>query len=110
MGHRRFPGTGPQPHESEMTMHPTNALVIASALAAGYLAGRLQPWRRLGDWAVDQIRFAGPWVRGGRGRQAAVVLAHMLTAPRTSLRILRTPAAGPEPTPVRDPDWAANRR
>ncbi|MFB8020794.1 hypothetical protein ACFC36_19740 [Streptomyces rubiginosohelvolus] len=92
-----------------MTMHPTNALVIASALAAGYLAGRLQPWRRLGDWAVDQIRFAGPWVRGGRGRQAAVVLAHVLTAPRTSLRILRAPAAGPEPAPVRDPDWAADR-
>ncbi|WP_097974117.1 hypothetical protein [Streptomyces sp. gb14] len=92
-------------------MHPTDVLVIASALAAGYLAGRLQPWRRLGDWAVDQIRFAGPWVRGGRGRQAVVALAHVLTAPRASWRILRTPApTGPEPAPVRDPDWAANRR
>ncbi|MFF5894123.1 hypothetical protein ACFY72_35940 [Streptomyces globisporus] len=92
-------------------MHPTDVLVIASALAAGYLAGRLQPWRRLGDWAVDQIRFAGPWVRGGRARQAVVALAHVLTAPRASRRILRTPATtGPEPAPVRDPDWAANRR
>ncbi len=68
-------------------MHPTDVLVIASALTAGYLTGRLQPWRRLGDWAVDQIRHTGPWVRGGR--QAAVVLAHVLTAPRTSRR---TPA------------------
>ncbi|MEV7898265.1 hypothetical protein [Streptomyces cyaneofuscatus] len=92
-----------------MTMHPTDALVIASALTAGYLAGRLQPWRRLGDWAVDQIRHAGPWVRGGRGRQACVVLAHALTAPRTSRRILRTPAPGPAPAPVRNPHWATAR-
>ncbi|ROV68789.1 hypothetical protein D3105_09500 [Streptomyces globisporus] len=91
-------------------MHPTDVLVIASALTAGYLAGRLRPWRRLGEWAVDQIRHTGPWVRGGRGRQAAVVLAHVLTAPRTSWRILRTPAtAGPETAPVRDPDWATTR-
>ncbi|MEU0382737.1 MULTISPECIES: hypothetical protein [Streptomyces] len=92
-----------------MTMHPTDAFAIASALTAGYLAGRLQPWLRLGDWAVDQIRHAGPWVRGGRGRQACVVLAHALIAPRTSWRILRTPAASLEPAPVRDPEWIANR-
>ncbi|MER7406045.1 hypothetical protein ABT373_27045 [Streptomyces sp. NPDC000070] len=29
------------------------------ALAAGYLLNRLRPWRRLGDWAADQIRLAG---------------------------------------------------
>ncbi|MFI0763058.1 hypothetical protein ACH4PX_37355 [Streptomyces anulatus] len=85
-------------------------LMIAVALTAGYLLGRLRPWLRLGDWAADQVRYTGAWVRGGRGRQAAVVLAHVLTAPCTSWRILRTPAAGGrEPAPVRDPNWAANR-
>ncbi|MFH8439333.1 hypothetical protein ACH4A3_29430 [Streptomyces sp. NPDC018007] len=76
------------------------ALALAVALAAGYLLGRLRPWRRLGDWAVDQIRHAGPWARGGHVRQAALVLAHLLTAPRTSRRILRTQAdavRGPAP-------------
>ncbi|MFF2927132.1 hypothetical protein ACFVTP_32805 [Streptomyces celluloflavus] len=75
------------------------------ALAAGYLLGRLRPWRRLGDWAADQV-----WVRGGVGRQAVVVLVHVVTAPRTSWRIMRAPATDtPVPTPVRDPDWVANR-
>ncbi|MFE4983809.1 MULTISPECIES: hypothetical protein [unclassified Streptomyces] len=32
------------------------------ALAAGYLPGRLRPWRRLGDWTADQVRFTGTWV------------------------------------------------
>ncbi|MFD8440631.1 helicase associated domain-containing protein [Streptomyces microflavus] len=44
------------------------------------------------------------------GRQAPVVLAHAVTAPRTSRRIMRTLAAGGRPpAPVRDPDWVANR-
>ncbi|CAD5911199.1 hypothetical protein ACWGH7_11520 [Streptomyces cyaneofuscatus] len=91
-------------------MHLTDILVIVSALTAGCLAGRLQPWRRLGGWAVDQIRHTGPWVRNGRGRQAAVALAQVLTAPRTSWRIVRTPiTGGREPAPVRDPEWIANR-
>ncbi|MCX4524040.1 hypothetical protein OHA69_41350 [Streptomyces anulatus] len=86
------------------------ALALAVALAAGYFLGRLRPWRRLGDWADDQIRYTGAWVRGGRGRQASVVLAHVFTAPCTSWRIMRTPAAGRrEPAPARDPNWAANR-
>ncbi|MET8661381.1 hypothetical protein [Streptomyces griseus] len=86
------------------------ALALAVALAAGYLLGRWRPWQRLGTWAADQVRFTGAWARGGRGRQAAVVLAHILTAPRTSRRIMRTPATdGPPPVPVRDPDWAADR-
>ncbi|MYR09022.1 hypothetical protein GTY62_00010 [Streptomyces sp. SID724] len=86
------------------------ALALAVALAAGYLLGRWRPWQRLGDWAADQVRFTGAWARGGRGRQAAVVLAHVLTAPRSSRRIMRTPAAdGPPPVPVRDPDWATHR-
>ncbi|MCX4799875.1 hypothetical protein OG497_39225 [Streptomyces sp. NBC_01242] len=87
-------------------------LIIAAvvALAAGYLLGRLRPWRRLGDWAADQVRFTGAWVRGGAGRQAVVVLVHVVTAPRTSWRIIRTPATATGATaPVRDPDWVAHR-
>ncbi|GAA2331272.1 hypothetical protein [Streptomyces cuspidosporus] len=80
------------------------------ALAAGYLLGRLRPWRRLGDWAADQVRFTGAWVRGGAGRQAVVVLAHAVTAPRTSWRVMRAPATEARGlAPVRDPDWVANR-
>ncbi|MFB6791963.1 hypothetical protein ACFCWT_35490 [Streptomyces olivaceus] len=85
-------------------------VMAGAALAAGYLLGRLRPWQRLGDWAADQVRFTGTWVRGGAARQAVVVLAHAVTAPRTSWRIMRAPA--PEtraPAPVRDTDWVANR-
>ncbi|WP_331758878.1 hypothetical protein [Streptomyces anulatus] len=83
-------------------------MVAPAVLAAGYLLGRLRPWHQLGNWAADQIRFAGPWTHGGLGRQAAVVLAHVLTAPRTSWRIMRTPASvGWVPAPVRDPNWAS---
>ncbi|MDX3070310.1 hypothetical protein PV518_50760 [Streptomyces sp. ND04-05B] len=84
--------------------------VAVVALAAGYLLGRLRPWRRLGDWAAAQVRFTGAWVRGGAGRQAFVVLAHAVTAPRTSWRVMRAPATETRvPVPVRDPDWVANR-
>ncbi|MEU2357988.1 hypothetical protein ABZ599_34275 [Streptomyces misionensis] len=85
-------------------------VIAAVALAAGYLLGRLRPWQRLGNWAVDQVRFTGAWARGGAGRQAVVVLAHAVTAPRTIWRIMRAPATdAPVPVPVRDPDWVANR-
>ncbi|WP_078872220.1 hypothetical protein [Streptomyces sp. NRRL S-337] len=85
-------------------------VTAAAALAAGYLLGRLRPWQRLGDWAADQVRFTGAWVRGGPGRQAVVVLAHVVTAPRTSWRIMRAPATETQAlAPVRDPDWVANR-
>ncbi|MEU9551949.1 hypothetical protein AB0D88_23280 [Streptomyces werraensis] len=57
------------------------------ALAAGPLLGRLRPWRRLGDWAADQVRLTGAWVRGGTVRQAVVVLIHVVTAPCTSWRL-----------------------
>ncbi|MFF9089910.1 hypothetical protein ACF1BE_26550 [Streptomyces sp. NPDC014991] len=79
-------------------------------LAAGYLLGRLRPWQRAGDWAADQVHFTGTWVRGGSGRQAVVVLVHVVTAPRTSLRIMRAPNTETRaPAPVRDPDWIAHR-
>ncbi|MGW2415967.1 hypothetical protein ACWCV5_27905 [Streptomyces tubercidicus] len=82
----------------------------AVALSAGYLLGRLRPWCRLGDWAADQVRFTGSWARGGAARQAVVVLAHVVTAPRTSWRVMRAPATEARvPVPVRDPDWVAHR-
>ncbi|WP_236243583.1 hypothetical protein [Streptomyces sp. CC228A] len=85
-------------------------VTAAAALTAGYLLGRLRPWQRLGDWAADQVRFTGAWVRGGAGRQGVVVLVHAVTAPRTSWRIMRAPATETRaPVPVRDPDWVANR-
>jgi hypothetical protein len=59
---------------------------------------------------ADQVRFIGAWARGGAGRQAVVVLAHAVTAPRTSWRIMRAPATETRaPVPVRDSDWLANR-
>ncbi len=85
-------------------------VTVVAALAAGYLLGRLRPWQWAGEWAADQVRFAGPWVRGGFGRQAVVVLVHVVTAPRTSWRIMRAPATETRVSaPVRDPDWVANR-
>ncbi|QGZ47076.1 hypothetical protein GPZ77_00315 [Streptomyces sp. QHH-9511] len=60
---------------------------------------------RAADWAADQVRFTGPWVRGGVGRHALVVLAHVITAPRTSWRIMHAPATETRaPAAVRDPD------
>ncbi|MFF1446099.1 hypothetical protein [Streptomyces sp. NPDC058295] len=39
----------------------------AAVLAASYRLGRLRPWQWAGDWATDQVRFTGPWTRGGFG-------------------------------------------
>ncbi|MEU1439355.1 hypothetical protein ABZ438_35575 [Streptomyces sp. NPDC005786] len=77
-----------------------------AALVAGYLLGRLHPWRGAGDWAADQVRFTRAWVRGGFGCQAVVVLVHVITSPRTSSwRITRAPVTGNwAPAPLRDPD------
>ncbi|MEU2556445.1 hypothetical protein ABZ589_33010 [Streptomyces sp. NPDC013313] len=68
-------------------------VTAAVALAACYLLGRLRPWRRLCDWAADQVRFtvgAWAWARGGAGRQAVVVPAHALTATRPVLDHVRS--------------------
>ncbi|WP_326793420.1 hypothetical protein OHA79_44565 (plasmid) [Streptomyces sp. NBC_00841] len=79
------------------------AIVVTAvaALSAGYLLGRLRPWRRLGDWAADQVCFTGAWVQGGTGRQAVVILVHVVTAPRTSWRIMRAPATACGGAPAR---------
>ncbi|MFE9368112.1 hypothetical protein ACFYNN_36345 [Streptomyces sp. NPDC006978] len=87
-------------------------IIAVAALAAGYLLGRLRPWRRAGSWAAGQVRFTGPWARGGTVRQVIVVLVHVVTAPRTSWRIMRASATetqAPVPAPVGDPEWVANR-
>ncbi|WP_236670001.1 hypothetical protein [Streptomyces antimycoticus] len=79
------------------------------ALLTGYGAGRLRPWRRLGDWAEDQIRFSGPWARGGTIRQAVLVLAHFITSPRARWRLPHHPTPAPGTMPERDPHWGTNR-
>ncbi|MCX5318120.1 hypothetical protein [Streptomyces sp. NBC_00154] len=85
-------------------------VTTAVALTVGYLLGRLRPWDRLGNWAADQVRFTGAWVQGGTGRQAVVVLAHAITAPRTTWNMMRTPATETQaPMPVRDPNWGTDR-
>ncbi|MFF7098310.1 hypothetical protein ACFY9A_38935 [Streptomyces rubradiris] len=85
-------------------------VTAAVALTAGYLLGRLRPWQRLGNWAADQVRFTETWARGGTVRQAVVVLAQAVTAPRSSWRIMRAPATdAPVPVPVHDPGWVAHR-
>ncbi|MFI9122258.1 hypothetical protein ACIGW0_23125 [Streptomyces bikiniensis] len=71
-------------------------VAVAVALAAGCPLGRVRPWRRLGDWAVDEFRLAGPRVPGDRSRRTAVILAHLLTSPRASRQIARL---GREDTP-----------
>ncbi|WP_076681874.1 transposase [Streptomyces alfalfae] len=101
----------PRVEDRQVILMMTVVVSAAAALATGYLLGRLRPWQRAGDWAADQVRHStGAWVQGGAGRQAVVVLVHVVTAPRTSWRIMRAPATTTEPTaPVRDPDWVANR-
>ncbi|MBU3869032.1 hypothetical protein KN815_34770 [Streptomyces sp. 4503] len=47
------------------------AVIAGVAWLVGYGADRLRPWRQLGGRAKDQVRSAGPWVRGGTIRQAA---------------------------------------
>lgn len=96
-----------------MTQDGFAVLIVTAAVAlvVGYLVGRVRPWQRLGNWAEDQVRFTGAWVRGGRVRQAVVVLVHVLVRPRTSWHILRTPGTEARvPAPVRDPNWVDNRR
>jgi hypothetical protein len=47
-------------------------VTAAAAHAADYPLGRLRPCQRLGDWAAEQVRHAGTWIRSGFGRQAVV--------------------------------------
>ncbi|MCX5345408.1 hypothetical protein [Streptomyces atratus] len=76
-------------------------ITAAAALAAGYLLGWLRPWRRAGYWVAGQVRFTGAFL--GIGCQV-VVLVHVVTAPRTSWRVMRAPATETRaPAPVRDP-------
>lgn len=63
--------------------------VIVVSLVVGYLIGRLQPWNALDAWAENEVRFYGPWARGNRIQQAAVLTAHSVTHPRRSWGALR---------------------
>ncbi|GED90831.1 hypothetical protein TNCT6_79160 [Streptomyces sp. 6-11-2] len=64
----------------------------------------------MGDSAEDQVRCTRAWVQGGAVRQVIVDLVHVLARPRTSWRVMRTPATEARvPTPVHDPNWVASR-
>lgn len=65
------------------------AAITLAALVIGYLVGRLQPWNALDAWAENQVRFHGPWARGSKAQQAAVLVAHCITHPRRSWRSRR---------------------
>lgn len=69
------------------------SVVTVAALVVG-LMGRVRPRLRSGDWAEDQARFSRHLDRGGVVGQAVVVLTHVLVRPRTSWRLMRTPAPG----------------
>lgn len=87
-------------------------LVIASALAAGYLLGRLRPVRRAFDWAN--------WSSYGRPQARAVVwlllsaenIGIILTHPRECWHAWKhrhDPPPGRSPAPKFDSAWVANR-
>ncbi|WP_316782923.1 hypothetical protein [Streptomyces sasae] len=75
-------------------------LIAAATFGLGYLLGRLRPWRQLGYWAEDQVRFAG-WVDAGLTHRLAVVIAFALTRPRESWRIARAAGQAPRGTTAR---------
>ncbi|MFI6085694.1 hypothetical protein ACIBBB_32905 [Streptomyces sp. NPDC051217] len=43
-------------HRHALDMRGT-VVTVAAALTGGYLLGRPRPWRRLGNWAADPVRF-----------------------------------------------------
>ncbi|MFF3617565.1 hypothetical protein [Streptomyces sp. NPDC002580] len=54
--------------------------VLALAALAGYAAGRLRPWARLGEWANWQLRFhVDRW--STRPRMAVLAAALIVTDP-----------------------------
>jgi hypothetical protein len=69
-----------------------SGVLATTVVATGYLHGRLRPWRPLGDWAADQVRLTGAWVRGGTVRQAVVVLVHVLVGGATG--VVAEPSGG----------------
>ncbi|MBM9509932.1 hypothetical protein [Actinacidiphila acididurans] len=96
------------------------AALLAWAVAAGYLLGRVRPGQRLLAWAED--RDLGPHGPAWWAAQAVglAAVAWMLTVhPRRSManrrswqearNVQRSPAVR-MPAPRLDPNWAANRR
>lgn len=79
------------------------ALVVLTALAAGYGIGRWRPWCRLGDWADWQVRFHLTRWNGSRSREAVLFLLLLATDPVRTVRAWRHRHDPPPPLspPVR---------
>ncbi|MFJ9427973.1 hypothetical protein [Streptomyces sp. NPDC101249] len=75
------------------------ALAAVLAAAAGYAAGRLRPWVRLGEWANWQLRFdLARW--DTRPRSAVLAAALIVTDPRGMRDAYRNRRRDPEPAPA----------
>lgn len=86
-------------------------LIVDSVLGAalcGYCLGRARPWARLGDWAIDQVRFLDQRTLDSRWRTRLVFAAYFATQPRVTWHALRHRHDRPEPrsaAPDYDPTW-----
>ena len=73
------------------------ATLTAVAVLVGYILGRLRPWHALGDWAADELHFAGHWTIGSRARQGVLAAVLFVTDPRGSWQNWKT-SGQPEAT------------
>lgn len=65
------------------------AMLLAAALAAGYLLGRHRPWTSLSHWAWCQFMLGGAWARGAAPRRWLLAAAFTATHPVASAELLR---------------------
>lgn len=94
------------------------ALLVAAALAVGYLLGRWRPAHRASDWAA-WLPYSRPPVTRRHVRwwlaqvvYAAEIARMFAVAPRETARAWRhrhDPPPPRSPAPVFDRDWAAKR-
>lgn len=73
---------------------PWLPLVFVTAMFAGYLLGRVRPWKRAQDWAAWQVIVGDVQTR----RKALLLLA---PTPRGTIRALWKMACGVPPKPTR---------
>ncbi|MFF8840480.1 hypothetical protein [Streptomyces sp. NPDC015130] len=64
------------------------AVIAATALAAGYLLGRVRPWDRLDTWVWRRFTFMGTWTQS-KPQTVLTIAAHILARPRLSYDIWR---------------------
>lgn len=67
---------------------PVMVGAVLGAVFCGYLIGRARPYERVGDWAIDRIRFGDRW-RTTKLRQATLLAIWALTCPRDAVQVWR---------------------